>query len=80
MKKKNKYIQPLIVTVILEDDAGGGLLDGSPTIKGDNMESGDGNTGNGDPTKPPTGDDFSAKSGFGSGFSLFDDDDLESDY
>lgn len=26
MKKKNKYIQPLIVTVILEDDAGGGLM------------------------------------------------------
>lgn len=41
MKKKNKYIQPLIVTVILEDDAGGGLLDGSGAAKNPDV-SGDG--------------------------------------
>lgn len=79
MKKKNKYIQPLIVTVILEDDAGGGLMAAeSGAISGGGGGNGDGNTGNGE--TPPSDGNFSAKSGFGSGFSLFDDDDLESDY
>lgn len=77
MKKKNKYIQPLIVTVILEDDAGGGLLKGSPTGEVDNMGNGDG-TGGGNPTYPPFPPQGStAKSGF---FSSDDEDWENEDY
>ena len=69
MKKKNKYIQPLIVTVILEDDAGGGLMAGSPTGEGSNIPGEGGN-----PTYPP----FSkSKSGF---FSSDDEDWENEDY
>lgn len=50
MKKKNKYIQPLIVTVILEDDAGGGLMAGSPAGEGQitDVKPGEEGVGNGD--------------------------------
>lgn len=73
MKKKNKYIQPLIVTVILEDDAGGGLMKGSPTGEGSNFEGEGGN-----PTYPPFPKPGStAKSGF---FSSDDEDWENEDY
>lgn len=48
MKKKNKYIQPLIVTVILEDDAGGGLLEGSGAGQITPVKPGEGGGGNDD--------------------------------
>lgn len=73
MKKKNKYIQPLIVTVILEDDAGGDLMKGSPTGEGSNFEGEGGN-----PTYPPfPKPGGTAKSGF---FSSDDEDWENEDY
>lgn len=74
MKKKNKYIQPLIVTVILEDDAGGGLLKGSATGEGSSMGNGGGTGEGGNPTYPPFN---KSKSGF---FSSDDEDWENEDY
>lgn len=74
MKKKNKYIQPLIVTVILEDDAGGGLMAGSVTGEVSNMGNGDGTGGGGNPTDQPF---KTSKSGF---FSSDDEDWENEDY
>lgn len=63
MKKKNKYIQPLIVTVILEDDAGGGLLAGSGGASITPVKPGEGGGGGNDdpfgkPSKQSFGVDF----------------------